>query len=179
MSLGLQRGTVVLVSYDSQWPREFQDEKKRLIDVFGDEIVAVEHFGSTAIPGMVAKPIIDINVAIPSLEDAHRYIAGLQTMGYEHMPDRWFDDRYFFPKGPEELRTHHLNLVEITSDTAWRYPLLFRDYLRTHDNEREKYATLKRKLAARYENDREKYTEAKSDFIKGIIQKALAEQRDV
>jgi len=172
MVIGLKRGTVELVSYDTCWAKEFEDERRRLLDIFGDKIIAVEHIGSTSIPGLIAKPIIDINVAISSLERAEDFILGLQSLGYEYMKGRQFDDRYFFPKGPASFRTHHLNLVEYSSETGWNDPLLFKKYLIEHPFSMREYASLKQHLALECKNDRKKYTEAKSDFIKSVIIKA-------
>lgn len=172
MTIGLKRGTVKLLPYDKTWKTDFETEKQRLLNVFGDRIIAIEHIGSTSIPGAWAKPVIDIDVAIHSLDDAPDFVAGLEKLGYTNMPNRWFADRYFFPKGSEDHRTHHLNLVEITSETAWLYPLLFRDYLVAHPQDLAAYIELKKDLATRFENERDKYTEAKGDFVKKVLAKA-------
>ncbi len=177
MSLGLQRGTVKLLLYDAEWRVEFEREKQLLLQAFGNKIVAIEHIGSTALPGAYAKPIIDINVAIRSLDEAPEFINILEErLGYTNIPNRRFDDRYFLPKGPEECRTHHLNLVEQQCDTAWLYPLLFRDYLAAHPADLAAYSVLKRELAEQYKHARDQYTEAKSDFVRKIIQKALVDR---
>ena len=175
MSIGLKRGTVEVVTYDPNWVIEFNTEKKKLLKVFGDKIVAIEHIGSTSIPDMPAKPIIDINMAIQSLDDAKDFVKPLEKLGYQYMANRWFEDRYFFPKGPESFRTHHLNLVEKTSETAWLYPILFRNYLIKHHEAKQQYIKLKKGLAGKYKNDREKYTEAKSEFVSEILAKAKLE----
>ena len=175
MAIGLKRGTVELFPYDEAWKLYFEKEKKLLLKTFGDRIVSIEHIGSTSIPGALAKPIIDINVAIRSLEDAPSFIKQLQELGYEYMPERWFNDRYFFPKGSTEQSTHHLNLVEKSSDTAWVYPLLFRNYLIENPQEIAEYSILKRNLALKYKNDRAAYTEAKGDFVRSILEKARSE----
>lgn len=171
MSLGQKRGTVELVPYDKNWKHQFEQEKQLLFKTFGDKLIAIEHIGSTSIPNAWAKPIIDINVAIESLDDAPDFVKDLESLGYVNMPNRWFSDRYFFPKGSEKLRTHHLNLVEQSSETGWVAPLLFRDYLIAHPEELQAYNDLKKDLAKRYKDEREKYTEAKSDFVKDVLQK--------
>lgn len=168
-NIGLPRGTVILQEYNPEWPVLFTQEKELLRNAFGKRILAIEHIGSTAIPGMPAKPIIDINVAIESLDDIDDFIEQLPKLGYEYMPNRRFADRQFFPKGPPKCRTHHLNLVEIDSPTAWRNQLLFRNYLRDNADARNEYAQLKRELADSYADNREAYTESKSDFIQQII----------
>lgn len=170
-SLGLKRGTVMVVDYDPDWAQTFETEKQRLVTIFGDKIVAIEHIGSTSIPGLAAKPIIDIIVAVQSFTLLPDFIEGLQELGYEYMPERMFDTRKFFPKGPREKRTHHLNLVVQDDIGQWVMPIAFRDYLRAHDRERSEYARLKTALASRYANDRAAYTRSKNNFFQMIFNK--------
>lgn len=172
MRVGLERGAVELYEYDPGWQDLFEQEKKELLRAFPDRILEIEHIGSTSIPGMVAKPIIDMNVAVASLDDVADFIEKLPDLGYEYMPERRFNDRHFFPKGSRKRRTHHVNLVEITSVTGWADMLLFRDYLRSHCDAREAYTDLKQDLAGRYANDRDKYTKAKSEFVQKILEHA-------
>ena len=174
--LGLQRGTVRLEEYNSEWSNFFEREKELLLKIFGNRIIAIEHIGRTAIPGLLAKPIIDINVAISSLDDIDDFIKKLQEIGYEYIPERRFSDRQFFPKGPSEKRTHHLNLVEIASETGWKNQLLFRDYLRKHVEVKNEYAKLKKELAEKYADNRDEYTERKSKFVIEIINRARGEK---
>ncbi len=172
MTIGLKRGSVQVVPYDSSWVNEYKSEKQRLLEMFGSKILAIEHIGSTSIPGLAAKPIIDINVAIVSLKDAAEFIPGLEKLGYEYMKNRWFEDRYFFPKGPSKFRTHHLNLVEQTNKSEWIDPILFKTYLTEHAEYMDAYATLKLELASKYKDDRDKYTKAKSEFVTIILEQA-------
>jgi len=173
--LGLTRGTVKLVPNDPRWLLEFNKERGNLENVFGEKILAIEHIGSTAILEIPAKPIIDINVGIESIDSISDFIEPLKKLGYEFMPERRFDDRQFFPKGPEELRTHHLNLVEIDSETAWLNPLLFRDYLNKNKTVRNEYRALKESLAMKFANDRMKYSEGKSEFIMKVLEVAKSD----
>lgn len=173
-SIGLERGTVELRHYSPEWADLFEQEKQLLVDTFGDRILAVEHIGSTAIPGIPAKPIIDMNAAVESLDDIDDFIQKLPELGYEYIPERRYTDRQFFPKGSSERRTHHLNLVELDSQTAWKNQLLFRDYLIEHEDVRNEYAELKRNLANKYADNREEYTEQKSDLIMNTIKKAAS-----
>jgi|SRR3989344_1891384 len=170
--LGLERGKVRLVSHNPKWAELFEQEKSLLLKTFGDRILAIEHIGSTAIPGLPAKPIIDINVAISSLKDIGIFIKELPKLGYEYIPERMFADRKFFPKGPAEERTHHLNLVEITSETEWKDKLLFRDYLRIHQEAREIYSKVKQGLADKHPDNREEYRKQRSVFVDSIIKRA-------
>lgn len=171
MTIGLKRGVVKLMPYDPRWQNEFESEKHSLVEAFGNKIIAVEHIGSTSLPGAYAKPIIDLQVGIRSLDEATDFIAGLEKLGYEYVPEEWFADRCFFPKGTDECITHHLHLVEFNG-AEWTNSLLFRDYLIAHPQALKEYVALKEDLAERYENDRHKYTEAKDAFINSVLQKA-------
>lgn len=172
MSIGLKRGTVKVIDYDPNWPKEFEAEKQRLLATFGNEILAIEHIGSTSIPGLAAKPIIDIIVAVKSFDDLPKFIDILQKLDYEYMPERMFNDRKFFPKGSQENRTHHLSLVLQDDPEQWTKPISFRDYLRTHEAERNEYAKLKTNLAEQYADDRATYTKLKDDFFQSIFNAA-------
>jgi GrpB-like predicted nucleotidyltransferase (UPF0157 family) len=162
--IGLKRGAVELFPYNNAWLKLFEVEKQRLLIALNGIISEIEHIGSTAIPSLAAKPLIDIIAAIDSLSDYRNAIKPLQALDYEFMPERVFVDRVFFPKGPRENRTFHLSLVEKNSK-QWVDSLLFRDYLRSHVDGREKYQLLKEKLAQHYANDRELYTKGKEEFI--------------
>ena len=172
MSIGLQRGTVQILPYDPQWAHEYEFEKQRLMTALGNTIIAIEHVGSTAVPGLAAKPLIDIVAAIDSFERLPAIIHALTAMGYEHMPERISNERAFFPKGPRQRRTHHLSFVLQGSD-AWRQTITFRDYLRQHPERRNAYAALKQQLASAHADDRYAYTAAKHDFIEQTLQLAL------
>ena len=172
--IGLKRGTVRVEGYNPNWQKEFEAERQRLFETFGEKILEVEHIGSTSIPGLAAKPIIDMVVAVKSFDDLPEFIDELQKLGYEYMPERLFDNRKFFPKGSQENRTHHLNLVLQDDPEQWTKPIAFRDYLRTHGREREEYAKLKITLAQEYTNDRATYTKMKDDFFQSTINKSLS-----
>lgn len=168
MNIGLKRGTVALVPYDSRWVQDYVAEETTLKNIFGDALIDIQHVGSTAIPGMDAKPLIDIAVALPSLDIVDQFIPALVDAGYEHMPERITSDRAFFPKGPRELRTHHLSIMRADSD-EWRLHVGFRDYLRAHPLAVQAYNSLKARLAKQHPDDRYAYTAAKSDFIQSVL----------
>lgn len=175
--IGLKRGTVKLSdSQFDEWREEYEKEKKILLDKIGDHVSEIHHIGSTSIPDLMAKPIIDIIAVIDKLEDYKQLIAPLEELGYHFMPDRVFEirDRVFFPKGPESNRTHHLSLV-VKESPQYGDNLLFRDYLRENKQARHDYQALKQKLSKKFANDRESYTEAKTDFITKLIAKARTE----
>src|SRR5918992_128153 len=167
--LGLERGTVRLVPHTERWHDLFAEEERRLRVAFGDYALAIEHVGSTAICGLSAKPIIDIAVAVREIADAEECMTALEQLGYEYRGEQGIPGRHFFGKG--EPRTHHLHMVELSSD-FWRSHLLFRDYLLQHRETTEKYERLKKELAEKYKGDREAYTEGKAAFIESVLEAA-------
>lgn len=171
------RPSIVVEEYDPQWPRLYEEERARIMTAIGQTLVAIEHVGSTAVPGLAAKPIIDILAAVRLLVEARGHIEPLRLIGYEYVPEyeAEFPERRYFRKGPPEARTHHLHVVELAS-TFWERHLLFRDYLRAHPQDACQYAALKRELAARHGADREAYTDAKTAFITSIEKTARAQR---
>ena len=173
---------VTIADYDPAWPTQFAEEAARLRAALGDElVVTVEHFGSTAVPGLSAKPIIDLLVAVRSLSDMRqRGISALEALGYAYWSDDPASDRMFFVKGLlPGPRTHHVHVVEpgISHDPRlgeflFADRLLFRDALRADPEEAQRYESLKRRLAAEFPDDREAYTNGKTDYIYGVMQAA-------
>ena len=169
---------VHLVDYDPRWPEMYDAEVNRLRAVIPPELVwGVEHFGSTAVPGLVAKPIIDILMAVRSLREAREVaIRPLESIGYAFWADNPKKDRMFFVKGlpPTALhRTHHVHMTELGGEMWGR--LVFRDYLRRHPEEVARYSVLKRELAAQHRFDREAYTTAKAAYVDMIMDRARTE----
>lgn len=164
---------VVIADYDPQWPILFEEEKGRIQGVIGERVLAIEHIGSTAVPGLGAKPVIDIMVGIRRLADAKECVEPLKSIGYEYRPEveAEIPERRYFDKGLPGARTHHLHMVELSGD-FWERHLLFRDYLRKHPGVAGQYYRLKKGLAARYKTDRAGYTEAKTAFIRSVEDKA-------
>lgn len=163
---------VALAEYDPAWPAMYAAEAARLRAALPAGLVlAMEHFGSTAIPGLVAKPVIDILVAVPSVEAARAVaVAPMEALGYAFWADNPKRDRLFFVKGLPPAaphRTHHVHMMERDGE-LWRR-LGFRDYLRAHPEEAARYAALKRELAARHREDREAYTAAKAAYVEAVL----------
>lgn len=169
--IGLKRGIVKLVEYNPKWQSNFGKEAKKLRKVLGRDCIDVQHVGSTAIPGILAKPIIDIALIVPSLKKVRRYQEKLKDIGYELKKNDTRKERLFFTKGPESKRTHYLHIGEIGGGYA-EDMILFRDYLYNHRNEAKKYSALKEMLAEKYRNTREIYTAKKSKLIEEVIKKA-------
>jgi GrpB-like predicted nucleotidyltransferase (UPF0157 family) len=166
---------VVLVPYDAQWPDVFAQEAARVRHLLGDLVTRVEHIGSTAVPGLHAKPIIDLLVGVRSLDQAKQQaVPVLEAVGYSYWRDNPEQERMFLVKGlpPNGPRTHHLHMVEPAS-MVWER-VLFRDYLRSHPSEAQRYAQLKHELAAQFPHDREAYTDGKTMYIAAVLAKACA-----
>jgi GrpB-like predicted nucleotidyltransferase (UPF0157 family) len=177
-SLGLQRGIVRLVSYDPEWQQLFEVEKNALESVLGDSLIAVEHIGSTAVPGIKAKPILDLMVAIKSLDAWERIREPLSTLGYEFRTDfRKEHGHILFVKGPEECRTHYLKVTECNSD-FWTEHVLFRDYLISHPEYRDEYQRIKESLLEAYGGDRAPYTKGKEVFVKRVLNLAGFQKKE-
>ena len=165
----------VIVEYDPRWPALFEAERARLLATNGALLAAVEHVGSTAVPGLAANPIIDIMGGVRDLGEVTSYVADLGGIGYEYVPqyEVFIPERRYFrkPRTGQGPRTHHLHIVELTS-TFWHRQLLFRDYLKTHPVALREYADLKRRLATEYGDDGRGYTDAKRPFIESILRRA-------
>ncbi len=166
--IGLRRGTVSVVAYQPAWATAFENEKQRLHSALDGYISSIEHIGSTSVPGLAAKPIVDMIAAVDDLSVYKQLIEPLTALGYEFMPERVFADRVFFPKGLRENRTHHLSLVVKGSD-GWTQPILFREYLRNNAQARNEYQMLKNELAAQYPDNRASYTKAKEQLINRLM----------
>ncbi|MDJ0702492.1 MAG: GrpB family protein [Leptolyngbyaceae cyanobacterium MO_188.B28] len=166
---------IVIVDYDSRWPHWFEQESVYLRAILTrDLVLRIEHIGSTAIPGMAAKPIIDMLVEISSFDRAKAIaIPKLQAEGYDYI---WRSDRppghmmFIKRSGPKGPRTHHLHMAP-SGHKLWDR-LYFRDYLRADPEEAQRYALLKRDLANRFPIDREAYTNGKSAYVELITAKA-------
>jgi GrpB-like predicted nucleotidyltransferase (UPF0157 family) len=183
---------ITVVPYSSEWAESFRSERHRLLEAAGSFIDAIEHIGSTSVPGLDAKPIIDVMIGVTeerlfdmageerapiygapvtaagSAEHC-RMVQAITALGYTYHGEHGISGRLFFQKAP--VRDAHLHLVRREGE-FWRINLLFRDYLRTHGDVAAEYAALKRELAERHRNEREAYTRAKAHFIESVIREA-------
>jgi GrpB-like predicted nucleotidyltransferase (UPF0157 family) len=159
---------VEVVPYSKNWPALFAEEAARLQLALKPWLVAaIEHVGSTAVPGLIAKPIIDIMAPVQDLESSGLAIEAAQSVGYCYYPYKT-DQMHWFCKPTPSVRTHHLHLVPWGSQ-LWQERLAFRDALRMSSALSQKYGNLKLSLAAQYPLDREAYTEAKSPFVASVL----------
>jgi GrpB-like predicted nucleotidyltransferase (UPF0157 family) len=164
---------IVIGPYDPHWPAMYESEAAEIRRTLGGiTTVTLEHFGSTAIPGMSAKPIIDIMLGTTDKSRWPELIQPLREIGYDFWEENPKKERMFFVKGlpPKPGRTHHVHVFEIGS-IYWDR-LLFRDYLRSHPNEALTYEQLKGGLAIKFKDDRDAYTRGKEDFVRRIMELA-------
>jgi GrpB-like predicted nucleotidyltransferase (UPF0157 family) len=163
---------VEIVRYEPSWPLAFQQEADVLRRGLATWLVGpIEHIGSTAIPGLAAKPVIDIMAAVRTLDESRPAIEAATGLGYCYAPYQ-VELEHWFCKPSFLVRTHHLHLVPIGTP-QWFRPIAFRDYLRANVNVAAEYEALKRRLAQEYRFDREAYTEAKRPFINRMTDIAL------
>jgi GrpB-like predicted nucleotidyltransferase (UPF0157 family) len=160
----LEDEPVKIVPYDPLWPARFEIEKALLEEAIGVWATGgIHHAGSTAVPGLAAKPVIDVLVGVDDLPSSRDSFAELARIGYHYAPYR-AGEMHWFCKPDRSHRTHHLHLVP-TGSLRYQAELAFRDALRARPDLAAAYASLKTSLAKRYEHDRERYTQEKADFI--------------
>ena len=158
---------IVVVDYDPAWPSVFEHLRANAWAVVHDFALAIEHIGSTSVPGLAAKPIIDMSVIVRSTEDAALGIERLATLGYVHRGNLGVEGREAF-QSPEQLPAHHLYLCP-TGSLGLIGPLALRDYLRTHPDVAGAYGNLKKALALEFHDDIGSYLDGKTDLILGIL----------
>lgn len=165
----MRRGVATtVVPYDPLWPEEFARVRAELATVLADRVLSIDHVGSTSVPGLPAKPIIDISVAVPALNESLSLVPALQELGFTYRPDDELPDRHYLPRTVAGLRRHHVSLTEPDS---WhrKNSVVFRDALRREEGLAREYARLKRRLAASSGADRLAYLNGKTDFILGVL----------
>lgn len=168
--IGLRKGTVQVVAYQAAWPDFFEQERRILHQYLGHLVLDIQHVGSTAVPGLEAKPIIDIAVAVASATLIAWCRQSLCALGYIDRGDKGKEGDYLFVKeSAPEVRTHHLHVVA-KDDPQWDNYLRLRDLLRAEEGLRREYATLKHALQQEFAQDRKRYTKAKQDFIRALLQ---------
>jgi len=172
---------IVIVPYDAGWPAQFESEARRIAACFGAEALRIEHVGSTSVPGLASKPVIDIQVSVSALDRRELHLGLMRQLGYTHFALGEFDRVYPFFKRPETWpSTHHVHLCEAGSEQE-RMHLQFRDYLRQHPPVAAEYEALKRLLASRFDGltlqSQEGFSLAKGDFVRRVLQEAGAVPR--
>jgi GrpB-like predicted nucleotidyltransferase (UPF0157 family) len=158
---------ILVVDYDPAWPDTFEDLRARVWAVVNDFALSVEHVGSTSVPGLAAKPIIDMSVVVPSTGDVSMAIGRLATLGYAHRGNLGVEGREAF-RAPPGLPPHHLYVCP-TGSLGLSNPLAVRDYPRANPAVARGYGSLKKSLAERFQYDMDSYVDGKTDFILGIL----------
>ena len=164
--------TIATVDHDPQWPAMFEVENGRLRDALGDVAVRIEHIGSTAVPGLAAKPIIDIDVYVRALEPMAPYREPLEALGYVFQFDPEPPGLHFFGYPAERPRRFHVHVAEVGGRHMVAH-LAVRDFLRTHPDVVGEYARLKRALTAQHPGDRDAYIAGKAPFMTALQARAL------
>lgn len=162
-----------VVPYNPKWIRLYEAEAEKLKEVFGDELLGIEHIGSTAVLGLPAKPIIDIMILIDSHENAEKFIPKLHELGYPFDPTSHTDkstERHLFRKG--NPTQYHLSIAYADRGSFWKRQLAFRDYLREHPEEKDKYAQLKLNLIQKDPTGKNEYIGGKTDLINEMLDKS-------
>jgi GrpB-like predicted nucleotidyltransferase (UPF0157 family) len=163
---------IIIAPYDPQWPRLFAELGARLREALGPVALRIDHIGSTSIPGMAAKPVIDVQISVASFEPLEAIKTPLEGLGFVHRADNPDLAKRYFRETPGQRRTH----IHVRRAGSWseQFALLFRDYLRTHDADARWYEGVKRALAEQYRDDRQGYTEAKGPYLWETMEKADA-----
>lgn len=164
-----------LVDYDPAWPSLFEDEAGRIRQALRDVAVRIEHVGSTAVPGLAAKPVVDIQVSVDVMVPRDRFVVPLVALGYEFVPDPTDTEHEYFKKEVNGTRTYQIHVCPVDSEWERRH-LAFRDHLRANPDDATLYAQLKRQLAADHPRDILAYIDGKTPFIREIEGRALADR---
>jgi GrpB-like predicted nucleotidyltransferase (UPF0157 family) len=170
-----RREKIMVTDYKEKWVRDFENEKAQVLKICGKQIVSIEHIGSTSVPELASKPIIDIAVGIYRYKDADDLQEPLNKIGY-FFYKQFQHQTLFIKRNSSGRRTHYLHIMRYNG-AKWRTDQRFRNYLRTHTKERELYSELKKELAKLHPEDRKAYSVGKNHFIKSIITKANGEYR--
>lgn len=161
---------IKVVPYENHWTKKFQREARRLKEAM-PEPVKVHHIGSTSVPGLAAKPIVDMIMEVDQIERVDKWDEHFSALGYMPKGENGILGRRFFIHGTEEKRSYHLHVYGAGNPEIMRH-LAFRDYMMAHCEEAEAYATLKQELAERFTYDADQYVEGKTEFVRGIDEKA-------
>lgn len=165
---------IIVTDYNPIWAEMFESEAENIRQILGDNCVTIHHIGSTAVPDLTAKPIIDIMPIVKSLDAVDQVAAEFEEIGYEYLGEFGISGRRYLRKGGDE-RTHQIHIFLDGDTKNIDRHIAFRDYMRTHDKERNEYASLKVRLAQQFPYDIDGYCDGKEAFVKTVEEKALDE----
>jgi len=163
---------VIVTEYNVNWNQKFNEESQKIRDIFGEELIDIHHIGSTSVPGLKAKPIIDIMPIVKDIEKIDSFNEQMAGLGYECMGEFGMRGRRYFRKGGDN-RTHQVHAFQADNKEDMTRHLAVRDYLRTHPDEANRYGELKESLAKRFPKDIEAYSDGKDAFVKELERNAL------
>ena len=163
---------ITVVPYDGEWLESFRDEAQNIRAIFGEEILEIHHIGSTAIPGMSAKPIVDVMPVVKNINVIDDFNEKMRQKGYLPRGEYGLPGRRYFIKGTERVRTHHIHIYQKGHPDINRH-LAFRDYLYVFPDKAKEYQTLKLRLVEKNQGDKNAYINGKNEFIKKIEREAL------
>jgi GrpB-like predicted nucleotidyltransferase (UPF0157 family) len=158
-----------LVEYDPQWPKKFEAEAAILHEVLGENAISIEHIGSTAVPGMDAKPVVDLMVEVLNLDKIQSMEEVFVEVGYEVLGESGIPGRHFITRNAKGTRTHDVHIFETDHNEVERM-VLFRDHLRENPEAAKNYSELKHRLAIEFQKDPIRYTRGKSEFILNAVE---------
>ena len=165
---------ITVVNYDPEWPSKYVRERDYITEILKDNCIAVYHIGSTSVPGLAAKPIIDIMAVVRSLEEVDTVADKFAEIGYEYLGEFGIKGRRYLRKGGDE-RTHQIHIFQADDWNNIGRHLAFRDYMRTHEKERNEYAKIKKDLAQEFPYDIDGYCDGKENFVREAEKRALAQ----
>ncbi|WP_018392588.1 GrpB family protein [Bacillus sp. 37MA] len=163
---------IIVTDYDDDWIQFFRTEAKKIREIFKDEIVEIHHIGSTAVPGLKAKPIIDIMSIVKDIKIVDTFNAKMVEIGYEALGELGIRGRRYFRKGGEN-RTHQIHIFQFDNEFEIERHLAVREYLISHKDEAIKYGELKERLAVEFPKDIEGYSDGKDNFVKNLERRAI------
>lgn len=168
---------IVVVDYDPEWVCMYEEERTRIVSLIGAYLEEIHHVGSTSIPGLAAKPIIDILAIVPDIRAVEHCVKPLESLDYAYFGENGIPGRHYFRK-PSDItfhqHTHHIHMMERSHEQVYAM-LNFRDYLRRYPEAVQAYQDLKKELATKYSGDRDAYTDAKQPFVRSILRLAEKE----
>lgn len=163
---------IIVTDHDASWVRMFEEEAEKIRAMFKDEVVAIHHIGSTAVPNLKAKPIIDILPVVKNIADVDAHQGKMKELGYEALGEFGLRGRRFFRKGGVS-RTHHVHIYQSDHEREIERHVAVRDYLRAHRQAAMEYGNLKEKLAEKFPQDSEGYRNGKAAFVQNLEHRAM------
>jgi GrpB-like predicted nucleotidyltransferase (UPF0157 family) len=160
---------IIVVDYDANWSSQYEQEKKQILLALGDTVTNIQHIGSTSVPGLAAKPVIDMLLGLKHIPLLPMQVSSLESIGYSYYGELGIPGRHYFRRGMP--RSHQIHAVLIDSE-FWKRHILFRDFLRKNPEAAQRYETLKRKLAKEFAGDRISYTDSKTPLIEQLLREA-------